>query len=137
MRDIREMRTSKRRLGIGALPALLVMILFFASIHSCGGTVLRSVTLIPEDGASDQPLNVSVNATFSNTVTDFMGSWGNYFMLKKDDAGDNLCTSFNVSGGVTAVQCVHDILDPNSSYTVTMNHPQADLTTATFTTAAN
>lgn len=130
MRDTSKAFVSRISFSLLALLALL------AFDSSCGVERLPTVTVAPEAGSTDQPLDVLVMATFSRSVSD-MGPWENLFTLRKDNAGDNLCTDYNVSSDVTNVQCVHDDLEPSSSYTIIVQHPQSSGITAAFSTASS
>lgn len=119
-----------------AVLALLAMVSLLAFSSTCGQERLPSVTITPDNDAIDQPVDVLVMATFSRSVSD-MGPWSNFFTLTKAGAADNLCTDYNVSSDWTNVQCVHDDLDPNSSYLIIVQHPQSEGQSSTFTTASN
>ncbi len=122
--------------GMRAVLALLALASLLAFSSTCGQDRLPSVTITPEAGAVDQAVDVLVMATFSSSVSN-MGSWSSFFTLTKVGSSDNLCTDYNVSSDVTNVQCLHDDLEPDSSYLIIVQHPQTGGQSATFTTVAS
>lgn len=133
MRETRDtFWLSVRRIAFTFL-ALLALLAFNSQ---CGEDRLPSVTITPDNGAVDQAVDVLVMAAFSRGVAD-MGLWGSFFTLTKASSAVNLCTGYNVNNDVTNVQCLHDDLEPNSSYLIIVQHPQAEGKSGTFTTIAN
>ena len=99
-----------------------VVIMLTVCIGACGYSVGRggegdgiSVTLLPADGTTDQPVDVDVTAEFGDTVEQ-PASWADVYSLKKEGADDNLCTDFTYSTESKIATCHHDDLDPGASY---------------------
>ena len=107
-----------KRLGLYVLFAFAVMLLAFG----CGGAGTSSVTvtLSPADGSTDVAVNVAVTATFSGTITD-PADWTVVFTLKKDNAGDSLCTDVTYDYANLVATCTHGDLEKGSSYTISIS----------------
>jgi len=116
--------------------AVLAVFVMVASSFSCGADIISGVTFAPDDGATDEPLDVTVTVVFSREVSE-MGPWSQYLFLRKDNAGDNLCTGYNFGGDMRTLQCLHDDLEPATNYTIVISFPQASGGTSTFTTASS
>jgi len=119
-----------------AAVALLALNVLLALSSTCGQERIPDVTTTPDNGAVDQAVEVVVMVTFSRSVAD-MGPWSNFFTLTEEGSADNLCTAYNANSDRTSVQCVHDDLEPDSSYLIIVQHPQVEGVSNTFTTAPN
>jgi hypothetical protein len=98
----------------------LILIVSLILVCSCGysagpGGINRDVLLTPADATTQQPLDTEVSAEFGSEI-DVPADWSTAFTLKKDGSGDNLCTNYNYDDGRHIATCMHDALDPNSSY---------------------
>ena len=119
------------------LSAFVALLLAFG----CGGPGTSSVTVTfsPTDGSTDVALNVTVTATFSGAITD-PADWTAVFTLKKDNAGDSLCTDVTYDGVDMVATCTHADLQNGASYTITISDLKDIMgndigqATATFTT---
>ena len=101
--------------------SVLSLILVCSCGYSAGpGAINRDVLLFPADGTTQQPLDTEVTADFGSEIEQ-PPDWATAFMLLKDGAGDNLCTSYNYDGSRHIAYCLHDALDANSSYRVLVN----------------
>ena len=101
------------------LTASLVVICS-CSYSTGGGGVGVSVLLFPADATTQQLLDTEVSAEFSGEF-EVPQDWATVFTLKKGGAGDNLCTDYNYDGGRHIAYCLHDDLDPNTSYQTLVN----------------
>ena len=109
----------------------------------CAGVGKSSVTitLAPSDGATGVALDAMVTAIFSGAITE-PSDWAGVFTLRKDNAGDTLCTQVTYDSETLTVTCTHDNFEMEGSYTAVVSSAKdadgKDISTAaaTFTTAA-
>ncbi|MFA4874938.1 MAG: Ig-like domain-containing protein, partial [bacterium] len=95
-----------------------VVIVLFAA--SCGsGRADMDVTLSPANGTIDQALDVPITAVFGSDVTE-PANWTNAFFVKKDNAGDTICTLVTYTSSNKTAVCAHDPLEASTSYTATL-----------------
>lgn len=123
-----------------SLYTFIVAAALLASSCGGGGPVASSVTitLAPADGASEVALNVAVTATFSGAITE-PSDWTVVFTLKKDNAGDSLCTDVTYDSDNLVATCAHENLEVGGSYTAGVSgltdaeEKDIEAATATFT----
>lgn len=119
---------------------IAIAVLIFAAalcLGSCStGGPDMDVTLSPANGTIDQALDVGVTAVFAEDVTE-PPNWMTAFFLKKNNSGDTLCTAVNFTPDNKTATCVHDPLEPSTSYTATLTGVIAvNGKVATWTTVA-
>ncbi len=94
-------------------------------LPACGGGDLRSSgaatgAISFTDGATGVALDAPVTTLFSAAIT-APADWSSSFTLKKDDAGDNLCTAVAYDSATFTATCTHANFDRASSYTVNIS----------------
>jgi len=83
-----------------------------------GETIVEaSVTFFPADAATEVARDTEITATFSDTITE-PSLWSDVFTLKKDNAGDSLCTAVTYEAVSRVATCEHAELDGGASYTL-------------------
>lgn len=108
----------------------------WACSYTLGGDGIVRSTLSPTNGSTGQALDVPVTATYEGNAGDHSSEL-DYFTLRKDNSGDNLCTSVTYDASSYVYTCDHDSLDPDSSYTTFLqSRPFEEGGTTTFTTGS-
>ncbi len=75
-----------------------------------------TVTLSPANGSAGLPLDTAVTAVFSGAITE-PSDWSSVFTLKKEGAGDNLCTAITYDDGALTATCEHAVFERLAAYT--------------------
>lgn len=99
--------------------SLLSMLALCACGYSAGGGGTGGgidVLLTPADGVTQQALDTEISAEFEDEIEE-QQTWASVFTVKMDGAGDNLCTGYNYDADRHIATCLHDELEPDTSYT--------------------
>lgn len=75
-----------------------------------------NVLLTPADGTTEQPLDIEISAEFSDAVEN-QEDWPSVFTVKREGAGENLCTTYNYDEDRHIATCLHDDFELDTSYT--------------------
>lgn len=104
---------------------VVLVVLSVFGVTGCGGSgstppVSVTATLLPVNAATGKVAGVAVTATFSAAIT-APTTWTDVFTLKKDNAGENLCSSVTYDATTMIATCLHAPLTFGSSYTVALS----------------
>jgi len=113
-----------RKLGLCILSITAAVLLAFgcgsSTVTVTPGTSSIIVTISPAEGTADVALDAVITATFSGAITD-PADWTVVFTLKKDNAGDSLCTDVTYDSVNLVATCTHGDLENGSSYTISIS----------------
>jgi hypothetical protein len=87
---------------------------YSAGDGGAGGGI--NVLLTPADGVTQQAIDTEISAEFEDEIEE-QQDWASVFTVKKEGAGDNLCTSYNYDADRHIATCLHDDLELDTSYT--------------------
>ncbi|MFA4975001.1 MAG: Ig-like domain-containing protein, partial [bacterium] len=93
---------------------------FMARFTTAESSSEVTTTLSPADGATGVALDAAVTAVFSGEITE-PADWNSSFTLKKDNAGDSLCTSVTYDSATLTATCEHADFEKASNYTASVS----------------